>query len=51
MEYPLCPACNGQAEYMGKLGRLLWFRCFFCGAEFNIDTEEHPEYLEEDEDE
>jgi hypothetical protein len=34
--YPDCPMCGGQSGLMGYLGQLAWFRCLFCGMEFNI---------------
>jgi hypothetical protein len=35
-----CPTCYGEAECLGGLGRLIWFRCRFCGMEFFIDAEQ-----------
>lgn len=28
-----CPACGGQANYMGKLGNVEWCRCESCGMD------------------
>lgn len=30
-----CPCCEGYGVPLGALGRLQWFRCRQCGAEFN----------------
>jgi rubredoxin len=31
-----CPLCNGDdAVFMGLLGSLAWYRCRYCGIEFN----------------
>jgi hypothetical protein len=30
-----CPVCGGDAAEMGCLGRLMWYHCVCCGAEFN----------------
>lgn len=42
-----CPMCNGQGNELGNLGRLLWFRCEDCGAEFSVDDQE-TDYDQED---
>ena len=31
-----CPECDSEAEYLGTLGCLRWYRCRGCGIEFNI---------------
>ena len=33
-EAVLCPLCAGDGEFMGILGRLTYYRCIHCGAEF-----------------
>jgi DNA-directed RNA polymerase subunit RPC12/RpoP len=30
-----CPVCGGEGGYMGTLGFLDWFRCRYCGMDFN----------------
>ncbi len=36
-----CPGCNheydGDAPFMGTLGRLDWFRCRYCGMDFSVE--------------
>jgi len=29
-----CPCCMSEAEPLGALGRLTWYRCQGCGATF-----------------
>jgi len=29
-----CPMCPGDGQYVGQLGRLVWFRCRNCGRVF-----------------
>lgn len=31
-----CPVCGGPAPYLGRLGRLAWYRCRDCGMESNV---------------
>lgn len=33
-----CPACDGEGEgeLLGVLGDRAHYRCFYCGAEFNV---------------
>jgi hypothetical protein len=34
-----CPACSAEANGpMGRLGRLLWYRCQQCGMEWHRDS-------------
>ena len=36
-----CPACNnGHASVLGALGRLIWYRCRDCGAEYSHEAPE-----------
>lgn len=39
-EPPLCPMGNGYGAYLGRLGRLDWWRCAACGLDFHTDAEE-----------
>lgn len=39
-EVEACKVCGGEAQPMGKLGRVMWFRCRQCGAEQHQDPEE-----------
>lgn len=32
-----CPACDGDLVSLGALGRLSWFRCRHCGAQFSTE--------------
>ena len=32
-----CPICNGDAQFIGTLGKSIWFRCSCCGIDFSID--------------
>ncbi len=38
-----CPMCQGENEPMGVLGVLLWYRCQYCGLEYNIPVNETEE--------
>ncbi len=31
-----CLACNGTGIYLGTLGHLAWYRCRYCGIEYNV---------------
>lgn len=31
---PRCPECDGPGVYMGSLGKVDWYRCRNCGADF-----------------
>ena len=31
----MCPVCGGYSTLLGRLGRMLWFRCRACGLEWN----------------
>lgn len=43
METP-CPRCGSPfASVLGRLGRLLWFRCRACGFDFPIDIADLPD--------
>lgn len=34
-QYGACPACGDRDHtFLGKLGRLLWFRCRACGTDY-----------------
>ena len=33
-----CPVCGSEAFLLGYLGRLQWFRCRYCGMEFNQEV-------------
>ncbi len=35
-----CLMCDGLAYYMGTLGKLDWYRCASCGAQFNYLTDD-----------
>lgn len=35
-----CPLCGGLLVLLGKLGRLVWFRCRDCGMEFGKDEKD-----------
>ena len=42
MPAPTCPACHSCTPILlGQLGRLLWYRCRYCGIDIGpiIDTE------------
>ena len=30
-----CPACGGTGSRLGRLGGLVWFRCRYCGMDYN----------------
>lgn len=32
---PACPICEGPGTLLGRLGRLVWWRCRDCGMEFS----------------
>ena len=34
-----CPICDGEAELMGQLGNLRWYRCMDCGMEFSREAD------------
>lgn len=45
----ICPLCGAQeVATIGKLGRLLWYRCQDCGIDFNqrIDKNTPEPYIE-----
>lgn len=42
-----CIVCSGEAVRLGELGRLRWFRCIDCGAEFNSTDVENKKAEEE----
>lgn len=33
-----CPICGGESTLLGALGRLLWFVCRYCGAQFSEEA-------------
>lgn len=35
-----CPACDGEAYRIGKLGKLVWCRCRYCGIDYYEESEE-----------
>lgn len=38
-----CPFCESQEfVHLGRLGRLDWFRCRACGAEFAVPADGDP---------
>lgn len=37
----ICPMCSSpEIKLLGKLGKLIWFRCVNCGIDFNQKSEE-----------
>ena len=42
--YPDCPMCGGESGFMGWLGNLKWFRCLFCGMEFNVKEDKQDSF-------
>lgn len=40
LEEYTCPVCDGPGVPIGDLGRLSWFRCRYCGMDFNVETKE-----------
>ena len=39
-EPPMCPLGHGYGEPLGRLGRLLWWRCVHCGIHFNTRADD-----------
>lgn len=37
---PACDACDGPADYLGRLGRLDWWRCRDCGLILNAPADD-----------
>jgi transposase-like protein len=39
---PNCPTCGGNesGRFLGRMGKLRWFRCEACGMDFNRQTGE-----------
>lgn len=36
-----CPACGwDSSSYLGRLGKLLWFRCVACGIDWHGNAED-----------
>lgn len=35
MQFPECPACGEINLQMGILGKVTWYRCRYCGMEYN----------------
>ncbi len=35
-----CPTCGGDGGFLGRLGRMAWFRCRNCGMEFGTTVED-----------
>jgi transposase-like protein len=40
VEETACPTCEGTniGNYMGRLGDLEYYRCRYCGADYNKDS-------------
>ena len=36
----MCPQCHGLGCLLGRLGRLVWYRCRACGWEFSVSAAE-----------
>lgn len=35
-----CPTCGGDLFFLGKLGRLFWYRCRACGLDHSWHKED-----------
>lgn len=40
MIHAACPVCGGVGVMLGFMGKLIWFRCRYCGWEFSITLSE-----------
>lgn len=40
---PTCPGCDGIAQRLGQLGRLVWHRCRDCGQTFHAPRSAQPQ--------
>jgi hypothetical protein len=41
-----CELCGGLLKFLGRLGRLDWFRCEDCGMDFSAAASDEGGYLE-----
>jgi len=45
----MCPmGCNGDVVYLGRLGKLYWYRCRYCWAEFSSEVELAADFINEE---
>ena len=46
-DYPVedvfCPLCDGELVCMGRLGKLVHFRCRRCGVDASVNADDLPQ--------
>lgn len=40
LDNPSCPICGGVGIPLGSLGKLIWFICRNCGAQFSQEAQQ-----------